>query len=241
KDANVLAAEVLPKFFKHGNFASFVRQLHFYGFSKTTLMNGGSEFRHPNFIYGRMDLLHLISRKSTDTITKQRSQIDDLQQQVMYLRQQNEQLLMEHRRIMSLVSSKDPAALNSICPTLPTQIPYRTDGVIPDRTSSGGIPVPNMASREGSVASSSPILKPVLKAVCFNGTNNLLHMPPSPSMHGISNLPGSRIPTAMVYHNPEYTMNNFQQIMQYPDMSSNHAHVEIPAAVSAFKMNPRSI
>ena len=107
-DADKLADEVLPKFFNHGNFASFVRQLHFYGFHKTSLPTGKCEFQHENFLRGRKDLLHLISRKSTDTITKQRSQIDDLQKQVAFLRQQNERLLYEQNRMMSLMRAAGP-------------------------------------------------------------------------------------------------------------------------------------
>ncbi|ERE81380.1 heat shock factor protein 1 isoform X10 [Cricetulus griseus] len=77
-DQGQFAKEVLPKYFKHNNMASFVRQLNMYGFRKVVhIEHGGlvkperddTEFQHPCFLRGQEQLLENIKRKVTSVST----------------------------------------------------------------------------------------------------------------------------------------------------------------------------
>ncbi|XP_036130687.1 heat shock factor protein 4 isoform X2 [Molossus molossus] len=71
-DQSGFAKEVLPKYFKHSNMASFVRQLNMYGFRKVVSIEQGGllrperdhvEFQHPSFVQGCEQLLERVRRK----------------------------------------------------------------------------------------------------------------------------------------------------------------------------------
>lgn len=75
-DEQRFAKEILPKFFKHNNMASFIRQLNMYGFRKVMHIDTGIvkqerdgpvEFQHPYFKHGQDDLLENIKRKVSNT------------------------------------------------------------------------------------------------------------------------------------------------------------------------------
>ncbi|ORX87425.1 hypothetical protein K493DRAFT_306888 [Basidiobolus meristosporus CBS 931.73] len=71
KEPNEFAKTILPKHFKHSNFASFVRQLNKYDFHKIKNTDDSNkpygehawEFQHPNFQYNKCELLESIKRK----------------------------------------------------------------------------------------------------------------------------------------------------------------------------------
>ena len=69
RDTTKLATDHLPRYFKHSNFQSFVRQLNIYGFRKDAATPGSRDvvFRHEKFLEGKEGLLDLIQRAKKTT------------------------------------------------------------------------------------------------------------------------------------------------------------------------------
>ncbi len=97
KDVDAFENEILPQYFNHSKFPSFIRQLNFYGFSKQRsdpdlqTHTKAVRFSHEFFRRGCPELLHKIQRttstKHIDTPSPN-GQIENLQNQVADLREQ---------------------------------------------------------------------------------------------------------------------------------------------------------
>jgi len=91
---DVLATHILPNYYKHSNFNSFVRQLHGYGFHKEAMDDGSVQFYHTSFLATAFNPTDFSRKQSShkSIIENLRAEVDELKEEIRVLRQQNESL-----------------------------------------------------------------------------------------------------------------------------------------------------
>ena len=92
RDVDGFTCKILPKYFKHKNFASFIRQLNMYEFSKSKETEQ-FVYSHPLFVKGNKQILGKIKRKFGEKSAKPQS--DDLIQKLLNIGDKQKNLMQK--------------------------------------------------------------------------------------------------------------------------------------------------